>query len=153
MQPVVKLFLEKHVDLLEDNNLELFFTLAAEAVLETHLMNQLSDVLHEIGIETDSVRWKVFDNLVNQYIDGRLNAPSFAKDRANSWARVDYMLDEISDMGFGWHDAKAHVVANGKKYNTTVTALEPEYGWQGDGDYAFIWFDKKAFDEEYSYDI
>ena len=151
MKPKVKQFIETYIEAIEDNSLEFVFKQAA-AELSTDELFELSEVLEGIDIPTEEVRWKVFDQGVVDYIQGRLAAPSWQKDKSNSWARVDYMLEEISNLGFGWQDAKAHVIANGNKYGTTVRKLAPEYGWQGSGDYAFEWFNSAEFDKEYKYE-
>ena len=151
MKPKVKQFIETYIEAIEDNSLEFVFKQAA-AELSTDELFELSEVLGGINIPTDEARWKVFDDSVVDYIQGRLAAPSWQKDTSNSWARVDYMLEEISDLGFGWQTAKAHVITNGDKYGTTVRKLAPEYGWMGDGDYAFKWFDSAEFDKEYNYE-
>ena len=151
MKPKVKQFIETYIEAIEDNSLEFVFK-QASAELSTDELYELSEVLEGINIPTEEVRWKVFDQGVVDYIQGLLAAPSWQKDKSNSWARVDYMLDEISDLGFGWQDAKAHVIANGSKYGTTIRKLAPEYGWMGDGDYAFDWFNSVEFDKEYKYE-
>lgn len=151
MKPRVKKFIETYIDAIEENSLEFVFTQAA-AELSTDELYELSEVLESINMPTEEVRWKVFDQIVIDYIQDNLAAPSWQKDRSNSWARVDYMLDGISDLGFGWKDAKAHVIANGNRYGTIIRKLAPEYGWMGDGDYAFEWFNSAEFDKEYNYE-
>lgn len=151
MKQKVKQFIETYIEAIEDDSLEFVFKQAA-AELSTDELSELSEVLEGINISTEEVRWKVFDQGVVDYIQGRLYAPSWQKDKSNSWARVDYMLEEISDLGFGWQDAKAHVIANENTYGTTIRKLAPEYGWMGDGDYAFEWFNSVEFDKEYKYE-
>ena len=151
MKPEVKQFIETYIEAIEDNSLEFVFKQAA-AELSTDELYELSEVLEGINIPTEEVSWKVFDDSVVDYIQGKLAAPSWQKDRSNSWARVDYMLDGISNLGFGWQDAKEHIIANSNKYGTTIRKLAPEYGWMGDGDYAFEWFNSVEFDKEYDYE-
>lgn len=151
MKPKVKQFIETYIEVIEDNNLEFVFKQAA-ADLSPAELSELSVILENIGIPTVEARWKVFDQGVVDYIQGYLDAPSWQKNKSNSWARVDYMLEEISDLGFGWHDAKEHVIANGDKYGTTIHKLAPEHGWTGDGDYAFEWFNSVEFDKENNYE-
>ena len=145
MRSNVKKFIENHIDLINDNNIERLFELAAED-LTTPDLSQLSEILEDIEIDTEAVRWEVFDALVVEYIADKLHNKH---DISNSWARVDYMLDDISNLGFGWNEAKEHVINNANKYHTTIRELEPEYGWYGSGDYAFEWFNKDAFRKEY----
>lgn len=152
MQPSVKKFIEEHIDEINDNQFEDVLSTAAAVIFETHLMYELVVVLETVAGDLTETRWKIFDQLVKDYIDNNLNAPAWTKDKSNSWARVDYMLEEICDMGFGWPDAKDHVIHNGNKYGTVVRKLAPEYGWMGEGDYAFKWFDSVAFDKEYKYE-
>ena len=151
MKPEVKQFIETYIEAIEENCLEFVFKQAA-AELSTDELFELSEVLEGINIPTEEVRWKVFDQGVVDYIQHYLNMPSYMKNKSNSWARVDVMLDQISNLGFGWQDAKAHVIANVDKYGTTVHELAPEYGWEGAGDYAFDWFDSEEFDKEYPYE-
>ena len=151
MKPKVKKFIETFIEAIEENSLEFVFKQAA-AELSTDQLFELSEALESINIPTEEVRWKVFDQSVIDYIQYNLAAPSWQKDRSNSWARVDYMLDGISNLGFGWLDAKEHIIANSNKYGTTIRKLAPEYGWQGAGDYAFEWFDSVEFDKEYPYE-
>lgn len=151
MKPKVKQFIETYIEAIEDNSIEFVFKQAA-AELSTDELFELSEVFEGINIPTEEARWKVFDQGVVDYIQGYLNAPSWQKDSSNSWARVDYMLEEISNLGFGWQDAKEHVIANGNKYGTTIRKLAPEYGWMGHGDYAFEWFNSAEFDKEYTYE-
>ena len=144
----VKQFVEQNIQLIDDANLYKLFMLAEKAIPETHNMAELADMLETIGLNTEYIRWSIFDQSVQNYIKYYLTlTPPI--DKSNSWARVDYMLEEISDMGFGWQAAKEHVINNGNTYSTTVKPLDPEYGWQGSGDYAFKWFDKIAFEKEY----
>ena len=151
MKPKVKQFIETYIEAIEDNSLEFVFK-QASAELSTDELAELSEVLEGINIPTEEVRWKVFDQGVVDYIQGNLTAPSWQKDKSNSWARVDYMLEGISDLGFGWLNAKAHVLSNADKYGTTIRKLAPEYGWTGSGDYAFEWFNSVEFDKEYNYE-
>ena len=151
MKPKVKQFIETYIEAIEDNSLEFVFKQAA-AELSTGELYELSEVLEGINIPTEEVRWKVFDQLVVDYIQNNLAVPSWQKDKSNSWARVDYMLDEVPTVGFVWREAKNHIIDNGDKYGTTVRALAPEYGWQGSGDYAFEWFNSVEFDKEYNYE-
>lgn len=150
MKPKVKQFIESYIEAIEDNSLEFVFKQAA-AELSTDEISDLSEVLEEVNIPTEEVRWKVFDQGVIDYIQDNLAAPSWQKDNSNSWARVNYMLEEISNLGFGWHDAKEHVIANGTKYGTVIRKLAPEYGWEGAGDYAFEWFNSAEYAKEYNY--
>ena len=151
MKPKVKQFIETYIEAIEDNSLEFVFKQAA-AELSTDELFELSEVLEGINIPTEEVRWKVFDQGVVDFIQRNLNLPGYMKDSSNSWARVDYMLYGVSDLGFGWQDAKEHVIANGDKYGTTIRKLAPEYGWEGAGDYAFEWFNSEEFAKEYNYD-
>ena len=151
MKPKVKQFIETYIEAIEDNSLEFVFKQAA-AELSTDELFELSEVLEGINIPTEEVRWKVFDQGVVDFIQNNLAMPSYLKDKSNSWARVDYMLYGVSDLGFGWQDAKSHVISNGDKYGTTIRKLAPEYGWEGAGDYAFEWFDSVEFAKEYNYD-
>lgn len=151
MKPKVKQFIETYIEAIEDNSLEFVFKQAA-AELSTDELFELSEVLEGINIPTEEVRWKVFDQGVVDFIQRNLNLPGYMKDSSNSWARVDYMLYGVSDLGFGWQDAKEHVIANGDKYGTTIRKLAPEYGWEGAGDYAFEWFNSVEFAKEYNYD-
>lgn len=151
MKQKVKQFIETYIDAIEDNNIEFVFKQAA-AELSTDELFELSEVLEGINIPTEEVRWKVFDDSVVDFIQSNLSKPSYQKDQSNSWARVDYMLCGISNLGFGWQDAKAHVIANSSKYGTTIRKLAPEYGWMGYGDYAFEWFNSAEYDKEYNYD-
>lgn len=151
MKPKVKKFIETYIDVIDDNSLEFVFK-QASAELSTDELAELSEVLEGINIPTEEVRWKVFDQGVVDFIQSNLAKPSYQKDKSNSWARVDYMLYEVSDLGFGWQDAKAHVIANGDKYGTVVRKLAPEYGWEGAGDYAFEWFNSVEYAKEYNYE-
>ena len=151
MKQNVKQFIETYIDAIQENSIEFVFKQAA-AELSTDELFELSEMLERINIPTEEVRWKVFDQGVVDYIQGFLDGPSWQRDKSNSWARVDYMLEEISDLGFGRLNAKVHVLSNGNKYGTTIRKLAPEYGWQGSGDYAFEWFNSVEFDKEYNYE-
>ena len=151
MKSKVKQFIETYIEAIEDNSLEFVFKQAA-AELSTDELFELSEILEGINIPTEEVRWKVFDQGVVDFIQSNLAKPSHQKDASNSWARVDYMLYEVSDLGFGWHDAKSHVIDNGDKYGTAVRKLAPEYGWEGAGDYAFDWFNSLEYDKEYNHE-
>lgn len=151
MKPKVKKFIETYIDAIEDNSIEFVFVQAA-VELSTDEIFELSEILESINIPTKEIRWKVFDHFVLDYIDDNLQMPHYQKDHSNSWARVDYMLDGISNLGFGWKAAKEHIIANSDTYGTTIRKLAPEYGWQGAGDYAFEWFNSAEFDKEYLYD-
>lgn len=151
MKPKVKQFIETYIEAIEDNIFEFVFKQAA-AELSTDELFELSEVLEKINIPTEEIRWKVFDDSVVDFIQINLAKPSYQKDKSNSWARVDYMLYEVSDLGFGRKAAKAHVISNSNKYGTTIRKLAPEYGWEGADDYAFEWFNSEAYDKEYNYE-
>ena len=150
MNNIVKHFIEKNIDLLDCNELEEFFKHAALKLSGTQIY-ELSEVLENIGIETEDARWKVFSVMVIKYINDYTNLPSFLRDKSNSWARLHYMLEEISNLGFGWQDAKDYVLKHQKELGLECRALAPEYGWQDAGDYAFQWFDSVEYDKEYNY--
>ena len=149
MRPEVKQFIETYIKSIEQDDLEFVFTQAADK-LSNDDISELSKILESVDIPTEEVRWKVYDQRIVQYIQDYLAAPSWTKDKSNSWARVDYAVAEIAtNLGFGQQRAKQHVIANGSKYGTTVRKLAPEYGWQGSGDYAFDWFNSIEFEKEY----
>lgn len=149
MKPKVKQFIETYIEAIEDGNLEYVFTQAADNLCNDDI-SELSEILESVDMPTEEVRWKVYDQRIVNYIQDNLAAPSWTKDKSNSWARVDYAVAEVAtNMGFGDKRAKEHVIANGSRYGTTVRKLPPEYGWQGDGDYAFDWFDSDEFYMEY----
>lgn len=147
----VKKFIENNIDLINNTQIYDVFKLACED-LSTNEIHELSEVLSTIDIETETIRWRVFEDIVKEYIKDNLNAPNFAKDKSNSWARLDYMMDGISNVGFGWVQAKQYVLEHAKQLGLHIRPLAAQYGWQGTGDYAFQWFDEDAFDKEYNYE-
>ena len=149
MKPVVKDFIEQNVDLIDDSNFVALFE-KADKRLSQDQCAELMDIFNDIGVEATSICWKIFEQNVKTYIDDELNNPYHTK--SNSWARLDYMLDGISSVGFTWQEAKEHVLTNQEKLGLKCRKLEPEYGWQGVGDYAFQWFDEEGFDKEFSDD-
>ena len=150
MNTNVKTFIENNVDMIEDDLVEFF--IQASYILRTYELSILSDMLQMAGIDAQSAQHKLLETLVKNYIEDNLNAPSYAKDNSNSWARIDYMLDNIGTIGLGWQEAKQYIIDHERDIGLRCRKLAPEYGWQGAGDYAFQWFDEKAFDKEYNYD-
>lgn len=148
MNTNVKTFIENNVDMIEDDLVEFF--IQASYILRTHELSILSDILQSAGIDARSAQYKLLETLVKTYIEDNLNAPSYAKDISNSWARIDYMLEETGTVGLSQQDAKQYIIDHESDMGVSCRKLSPEYGWYGSGDYAFQWFDEKAFDEEYT---
>ena len=149
MKPVVKDFIEQNVDLIDDENFVALFE-KADTRLSQDQCAELMDIFNDIGVDATSICWNIFETNVKTYVGYESAAPY--GDKSKSWARLDYMLDGISTVGFSWQEAKDYVLTHQDKLGLECRKLEPQYGWQGAGDYAFQWFDEKAFDEEYSYD-
>jgi hypothetical protein len=146
-----KEFIESHKNLINQNKFyDLFKAAAKDTTLVTHELNELAFVLEEaLGVtDLDSIRWQVFESEVKDYIDYYQNLPSYMRNKSNDWSRLDYMLDEISNIGFGAIDAKNYVIKNGKRMGLNILQLDPEYGWEGAGDYDLGWFDPVEFEEE-----
>ena len=146
--PKTNEFIRKYRNKINDNDFEYVFSRAAEELV-THEINELATMLESIGIETEDIRWKVFEQQVKGYVDYYLNqTPTYMKNKSEDWSRVDYMIDEISDLGFGAPDAKAYVIKNGKRLGLNLLDLETKYGWYGSGDYYLGWFNKSEYDKE-----
>ena len=141
-------FIRNYKDKINDNDFEYVFSRASEELV-THEINELATMLESIGIETEDIRWRVFEKQVKGYVDYYLNQlPPYMKNRSADWSRVDYMLEEVPTLGFGDSDAKAYIIKNGKKMGLNVKPLEPQYGWYGSGDYDLGWFNKREFEKE-----
>lgn len=149
MKPVVKDFIEQNVELLDNNNFVALFE-KADKRLSNDQIAELREIFNEIGVDATSICWTIFEQNVKTYIDGELNYPF--QTSSNSWARLDYMLDGISLAGFSWQGAKEYVLTYQEKLGLNCRELGPQYGWHGAGDYAFQWFDEKAFDKEFADD-
>lgn len=150
MNSNVKSFIEENIDLINNNMFKDVFYRAGR-ILTNREIRILSEIFNDINIDTTSVRWEVVSDGVKQYITDNLNAPRFARDRSNSWARLDYMIEELYQVGFTEQQVKDFILQNESKLGLKLRKLSPEYGWLGDGDYAFQWFDETAFDKEYNY--
>lgn len=144
-----KEFIESHSTLINENKFYELFKEAAKELI-THEINELAVVLETVlGVEDlDTCRWQVFESVVKDYIDHYQKLPSYMKNKSNDWSRLDYMLDEISDVGFGFNDAKNYVIKNGKKMGLNLLQLEPQYSWMGEYDYDLGWFDKEEYRKE-----
>lgn len=152
MFPKTKEFIKAYKHKIDANDFEYVFSRAAKELV-THEINELATMLELIGIETEDIRWNVFEQEVKNYVDYYLNqTPSYMKNRSEDWSRLAYMLEEISDLGFGGPDVKAYVIKNGKRLGLNLLALEPQYGWYGSGDYDLGWFNKSEFDKENPHD-
>lgn len=148
MNDSIKTFIEQNIDLIENNELETLFYVAVQE-LNHSLLCELIDALELVDIETESTRHQLLAKAVTNYVTDNLNAPAFARDDSTGWARLDYMLDGLELFGFAWPDAKEWILDNQKRVGLQLTELEPQYGWQGVGDYAFQWFNKKKFENAY----
>ena len=148
MNDNIKAFIEQNIDLIENNELETLFLIAVQ-VFNHSLLCDLIDVFEHVGIETESIRHELLAKAVTDYVTDNLNAPAFARDDSTGWARLDYMLDGLELFGFAWPDAKEWILDNQERVGLQLTKLEPQYGWQGVGDYAFQWFNKKKFENAY----
>ena len=149
MKPVVKDFIEQNVDLIDDNNFVALFE-KADYRLSQDQCAELMDIFNDIGVNATSICWKIFEQNVKTYVNEELNNPY--NTRSNAWARLDYMLEGISSVGFSWREAKDYVLTHQEKLGLKCRELKPQYGWQGSGDYAFQWFNEEAFDEEFADD-
>lgn len=146
MKLSVKEFIEQNVDLIDANDFVAFFE-NADTQLSQDECADLMDIFNDIGVDATAICWKIFEQNVATFIDEELN--NLYKTRSNDWARVDYMLDGISSVGFSWQEAKDYVLTNQEKLGLRCRELESQYGWQGFGDYAFQWFNEKEFEKEY----
>lgn len=144
-----KEFIETYSTLINENKFYALFKAAAKELV-THELNELAVILETVlGAEDlDACRWQVFESEVKDYIDYYQNLPSYMKNNSNDWSRLDYMLDGISDIGFGMIDAKNYVIKNGKHMGLNVLPLRPEYGWYGSGDYDLGWFNQEEYKKE-----
>lgn len=146
-----KEFIESHKNLINQNKFyELFKAAAKDNTLVTHEINELAVVLEEaLGVpDLDALRWQIFESEVKDYIDYYQKLPSYMKNKSNDWSRLDYMLDGISNIGFGDIDAKNYVIKNGRRMGLSILPLDPEYGWYGSGDYDLGWFNPVEFKKE-----
>ena len=149
MKPVVKDFIEQNVDLIDDNNFVALFE-KADNRLSQDQCSDLMDIFNNIGVDATSICWNIFETNVKTYVGYELASPY--RTSSNSWARLDYMLVGISTVGFTWQEAKHYVLTNQGKLGLDCRELEPQYGWQGVGDYAFQWFNEEEFDKEFADD-
>ena len=149
MKLVVKDFIEQNVELLDANDFVKLFE-KANTKLSNDQIAELQQIFIAIDIDAVSLCWNIFEQEIHAFIEDNKHDPF--RDESNSCARLDYMLDAISLVGFSWQEAKHYVLTNQNKLNLQCYKLEPQYGWQGAGDYAFQWFDERAFDEEYLQD-
>lgn len=146
MKPVVKDFIEQNVDLIDDNDFVALFE-KADKRLSNDQIADLQEIFNEVDVDATSICWNIFETNVKTYVGYELASPYNTS--SNSWARLDYMLDGISTVGFSWQEAKEHVLNNQQKLGLECRKLEPQYGWEGAGDYAFQWFNEKEFDKEF----
>ncbi len=144
-----KEFIESHATLINENKFYALFKAAVKGLL-TREINELACIIEEaLSVpDLDACRWQVFESEVHEYIDYYQKLPSYMKNKSNDWSRLDYMLDEISNIGFGQIDAKNYVIQNGKRMGLNILPLEPEYGWLGSGDYDLGWFNKSEYKKE-----
>lgn len=151
MKPVVKDFIEANIDLIDNSNIELLLDKALDT--NPYIVGELGSILDTIDIDTTNIRWNLLYKLIIKYIDDNKDLPDYQKgDSCDSWARVDYMLLEIPDLGFNHKEIKDRLSRLPKSDKAYAYPLEPEYGWYGSGDYAFSWFNKSGFDKEYNLD-
>lgn len=138
----VKEFVEQNIHLIESNNLEeLFFE--ADYLYNDELI-ELVNILEDVGFDTEPARWKNFNRYFVNLIRSYRTTKHFS-DEANSWSRLDYLLEEVPLMGFSIKEVKNYVLDHKDSLGVKCTPLPPEYGWFGSGDYDLGWLNKPEY--------
>ena len=140
----VEVFLSNNARLIDENP-PLLFKKAAEVMSSWELSN-LCQLFEEAGIPTQDIRLQAYEISVQEFIDTELNSTSNTK--SNQWSRFQYMFESLPSYGFRYDELKKHLLNNADRLNITMTPLETQYGWWGDGDYDLGWFNKIEFEKE-----
>ena len=144
----VKEFIQSQYNNINNNNFREVFMEAASTLPDKEL-GKLVTMLDTIGIDTTSIRWEVFEYIVKDYVDYySKRVPKWLKNKSEDWSRLDYMLEEISNLGFGQEAAKKYVLEHESELGLKLSPLEYDYGWFGSDDFDLGWFNKVEFDKE-----
>ena len=147
MTDQIKHFLEKHADLITEDLYDLFLTAADMSSGHYIYVSNLVDVFDTAGIDTKDAIHRAIKTKIAQYI--RDNQQIGVDDRSHSWSRLDYMCDELNDMGMGYQGFKQYILDHADEFGLKIKPLSAEYGWYGDSDYDLGWFNKQEYLKEY----
>ena len=148
----VKNFIKDYSELINDPNQYKELVRVANESLYNNDLVILFFMLKGIGINLDDYRWEIFDNT---FLKGLISLKQTMKyiDPSKSWSRLQYILEDTEYQGFAYEEIVAHLIKVKSILNIKMEPLEPEYGWEGPGDYNLGWFDKEEFRKEHPEDF
>lgn len=155
ISPKISEFIEKNIELIDNNDWKM---LAVQGVAYNlipinwlELFNIMKKVLSVSEDKIMEAKWAAFDMM---FLGEIIHLGNQAKNdpferRANSWSRLDYVLE---GMGYPFDLEHKDIVNHllkpeiQKSLKIKMRPLSAEYGWYGEGDYDLGWFSEEYFD-------
>lgn len=112
----------------------------------------MGKVLSVSNDEIIEAKWAAFDMIFLGeiiYLGNQAKNDPF-ESKANSWSRLDYVLE---GMGYPFDLEHKDIINHllnlnvQKSLNIKMRPLSAEYGWYGEGDYDLGWFNETYFDK------
>ena len=69
-------------------------------------------------------------------------------DMANSWSRLNWMIDAMPMYNRTWHEIRDAVFAEKEWLGVTLKPLDLDYSWNGSPEYDLGWFRPEYYSEE-----
>ena len=156
ISPKISEFIEKNIELIDNNDWKM---LAVQGVAYNLLpINwlELFNIMNKVlSVDEDKImeaKWAAFDMM---FLGEIIHLGNQAKNdpferRANSWSRLDYILE---GMGYPFDLEHKDIVDHllkpeiQKSLNIKMRPLSADYGWYGEGDYDLGWFNETYFDK------
>lgn len=140
----VKQFIERHVELIDEHD---YNKLVAEAAntLPDRYIEQVAAILEEVGIDIKPYQLQLFDMILCARIDSE-KADMF-NDKANSWSRLNWMLQAIGRIGLKYSDILEHLKQDQARLGLNIRELPLIYSWDGSPDYDLGWFQEQYYVE------
>ena len=148
----IKHFIDEYGYLLNDPSQYIELTRIANEVLYNKDLINLFIILEDIGVDLTDYRWEIFDNTFMKELN-YLKLSNKLTDPSDSWSRLQYMLGDVGYQGFTYKEIVDHLKKVKDILGIKMEPLEPEYGWEGPGDYNLGWFNREKFREEYPEDF
>ena len=145
MEKILIDFINRNSDKIDDSNwLDLFAE--AWSLVGFGIMTDLLDVLYEcedknilqLACIMANIKWRINFERVQHVLD----------DPANSWSRLNWMLDAIPYYDQDYQTIKEAVWKNKDWLGVTLKPLAAKYSWNGSDDYDLGWFKPKYYREE-----
>lgn len=135
-------FINNHEDLINREDWAELFTLAWEEFGKyelTCLMEALYTIANKDDIQLASIHGAFVERVA-------FENTSALNDLANSWSRLDWMLDAIPLFDQDYDVVRGYIFTHAKEMGLTLKPLDQKYWWSDQPDFDLGWFKEKYFE-------